>query len=225
MSGYVKINRSVLEHWIFRDAWKFRCWIDLISLANYSEQKVEIGGILMVCKRGELLRSLETLAGRWGCDKSKARRFLKLLESDGMVILKNETKTTRITICKYDDYQSDGNESETQTKRRQNAGETQTNPNNNNKKDNKEKKLEFQQRIAPFVEKYGRAMCNDFYLYWVETTKDNKLRWEKETAFDVSRRLANWHRNEQKFNNTSDGSNADDLMNNVLSKIQKNDTR
>jgi len=221
MSGYVRINRSVLEHWIFKDAWKFRCWIDLISLANYSDQKTDIGGVLMVCKRGETLRSLETLAGRWGCDKSKARRFLKLLESDGMVVLKNETRTTRITICKYDDYQSDNFESETQTKTKRKPDENQTNPNNKDKKDNKEKKVEFQQRIAPFVEKYGREMCNEFYLYWTETTKDNKLRWEKETEFDVSRRISNWHRNEQKFRSEESSVSGDELINNVMAKIGK----
>ena len=220
MSGYVKINRSVLEHWIFKDAWKFRCWIDLISLANYSEQKVEIGGMLFTCKRGESLRSLETLAQRWGCDKSKARRFLQLLQKDNMIVLKNETKTTRITICKYDDYQSDENGNETQTKRKRNADETLAHPNNKDKKDNKEKKVAFQLLIAPFVEKFGRDLCNDFYLYWTETTKDNKLRWEKETAFDVSRRLANWKKNDIKFS-SSDASSGDELMNNVMAKIKK----
>ena len=220
MSGYVKINRSVLEHWIFKDAWKFRCWIDLISLANYSEQKVEIGGMLFTCKRGESLRSLETLAQRWGCDKSKARRFLQLLQKDNMIVLKNETKTTRITICKYDDYQSDENGNETQTKRKRNADETLANLNNKDKKDNKEKKVAFQLLVAPFVEKFGRDLCNDFYLYWTETTKDNKLRWEKETAFDVSRRLANWKKNDIKFS-SSDASSGDELMNNVMAKIKK----
>ena len=220
MSGYVKINRSVLEHWIFKDAWKFRCWIDLISLANYSEQKVEIGGMLLTCKRGELLRSLETLAQRWGCDKSKARRFLRLLQKDNMIVLKNETRTTRITICKYDDYQGDNSEIETATKTKRNANENQTNPNNKGNKDNKEKKRDFQLLVAPFVEKFGRDLCNDFYHYWIETTKDNKLRWEKETAFDVSRRLANWKKNDIKFS-SNDASTGDDLMQNVMAKIKK----
>jgi len=218
-NGYVKISRAVLEHWIFKDAWKFRCWIDLISLANYTEQKVEINGVLMTCKRGETLRSLVTLSGRWGCDKSKARRFLKLLESDGMILLKNETRTTRITICKYDDYQSDNLQDETQTKRKRKPNETQTKTNNKDKKDNKEKKLDFQLILSDYVEQYGRDMCNEFYLYWTETTKDNKLRWEKETAFDISRRLANWNRNQIKFKNDFESGN--DVMNNVLLKIKK----
>jgi hypothetical protein len=218
MSGYVKINRSVLEHWIFKDAWKFRCWIDLISLANYTEQKVEISGALFTCKRGESLRSLETLAKRWGCDKSKVRRFLKLLEKDNMVILTNELKTTRITICKYEDYQSDENANATQVKRKQNASKTPAHPNN---KDNKVNKDKFKTDITPFLEKYGRDMCNEFYLYWTETTKDNKLRWEKETAFDISRRLANWKKNEKVFNKDTAMATGEDLMKNVLAKIGK----
>lgn len=64
-------------------------------------------------------------------------------------------------------------------------------------------------------------MCNEFYLYWTETTKDNKLRWEKETAFDVSRRIANWHRNDLKFRSEESSDTGDDLINNVMAKIGK----
>ena len=218
-NGYVKISRSVLEHWVFKDAWKFRCWIDLISLANFSEQKINIGGSLLICKRGETLRSLETLSNRWGCDKSKARRFLKLLELDEMILLKNEIKTTRITICNYDDYQSEQMDDESIMKSKRKAKEKQINPNNKDNKDNKDKRKDFQFNLSGYVEKYGRDLCNEFYLYWTETTKDNKLRWEKEIAFDISRRLSNWHRNQIKFSNDSESGN--DVMNNVLSKINK----
>jgi hypothetical protein len=81
--------------------------------------------------------SLDTLAKRWNCDKSKVRRFLKLLESDSMIELKSEHITTRLTICKYDTYQGERNADETQVKHKRNASETQMTPNKN---DNNEKK-------------------------------------------------------------------------------------
>ena len=102
MNGWIKIDRSIQDHWIFQDEWKFHKWLDLLLLVNFQETKVEISGEIFVCKQGETLRSLLTLSNRWKCSRSKARRFLKLLEKDQMIRLKDERKTTRITISNYD---------------------------------------------------------------------------------------------------------------------------
>ena len=51
-----------------------------------------------------------------------------MLENDEMIVLKNETVTTRLTICNYESYQTERNADETQMKRKRNAGETQTTP-------------------------------------------------------------------------------------------------
>ena len=51
-----------------------------------------------------------------------------MLEKDSMIVLKSETVTTRITICKYDTYQGERNDSETQVKHTRNASETQVKP-------------------------------------------------------------------------------------------------
>ena len=51
-----------------------------------------------------------------------------MLEKDSMIVLKSETVTTRLTICKYDTYQGERNDSETQVTRRRNASETQVKP-------------------------------------------------------------------------------------------------
>jgi hypothetical protein len=133
MKSWIKIDREITSHWIFSDPWKFRNWIDLLTLVNHQEQKVNIKGVILTCKRGETLCSLETLAKRWNCDKSKVRRFLKLLESDSMIVLKSEQITTRLTICKYELYQGERNANETKTKRKRNASETQMTPNKNEK--------------------------------------------------------------------------------------------
>jgi DNA replication protein DnaD len=141
MSGWIKLDREITSHWIFEDSWKFRNWIDLLTLVNHSEQKVNIKGTVLTCYRGQTLCSLDTFARRWKCDKSKVRRFLKLLEDDSMIELKSEHITTRLTICKYDTYQGDGNADETKVKRKRNADETQTTPNKNDNKEKNEKEL------------------------------------------------------------------------------------
>ena len=96
--------------------------------ANIEPKKVLIKGQLIEVERGEIVYSYETWANRWKINKSKVLRFLKMLEKDSMILLKSETVTTRITICKYDTYQGERNDSETQVKRTRNASETQVKP-------------------------------------------------------------------------------------------------
>jgi hypothetical protein len=173
MSGWIKLDREITSHWIFKDEWKFRNWIDLLTLVNHSEQKVNIKGAVLTCKRGETLCSLDTLARRWNCDKSKVRRFLKLLESDSMIELKSEHITTRLTICKYDTYQGERNEDETQVKRKRNASETQMTPNKNDKKENNNTIPEFSEFLAYALEKKPKINQQDLrlkYESWKESS-------------------------------------------------------
>lgn len=207
--GWIKIDRKIFGHWVYDDPWKFRNWIDLIGMANYSEKKVEIDSEIFVCNRGELLRSLKTLAMRWKCSKSKVRRFLQLLEKDSMIVVKNERKTTRITICKYDSYQID----ETATKRKRNADETQKDPNKNVKKITIE---ELKVSLSKKKGDYPDEMLKDFYLYWTEVSAKGKYRFQEQKAFSVERRLITWSRNQKKF---SQGEN--DLQNYVKNRLKK----
>ena len=96
--------------------------------ANIEPKKVLIKGQLLEVNRGEVIYSYETWANRWKINKSKVLRFLKMLEKDSMIVLKSETVTTRLTICKYDTYQGERNDIETQVKRTRNASETQVKP-------------------------------------------------------------------------------------------------
>lgn len=63
------------------------------------------------------------------------------------------------------------------------------------------KEIAFKKSIEPFIERYGKDTCNNFFLYWTEPNKSKtKLRYEMEKTWDISRRLANWARNEKNFN-------------------------
>jgi hypothetical protein len=55
------------------------------------------------------------------------------------------------------------------------------------------------QAIAPYVAKYGKVTCNEFFRYWAEPTASGKMRVNIEKAFDTSRRLATWQKNNSKF--------------------------
>ena len=128
MSGWIKIHRDIKSHWIWNNSEYLKWWMDILLEANYSPGKVVIKGTIYECERGEKLYSLDTWASRWNTNKSKVRRFLNMLQNDSMIVLKNETQTTRLTICNYDDYQDKNNDGETQMKRKRNASETHLTP-------------------------------------------------------------------------------------------------
>ena len=128
MSGWIKLHRQLNDHWIWQKPEFLKWWLDILMQANIEPKKVLIKGQVIEVSRGEVVYSYETWANRWKINKSKVLRFLKMLEKDSMIVLKSETVTTRITICKYDTYQGERNDSETQVKRNWNASETQVKP-------------------------------------------------------------------------------------------------
>lgn len=141
MSGWIKIHRSITNHWLYsekRTYSKLEAWYDMLMTVNYTDNKVLIKGNLYNVKRGQSILSLESWGKRWNWDKSKVRRFLNTLQTDNMIELKSDTITTQLTICNYESYQGERNADETRTKRKRNADETQTNLIEERKKENKE---------------------------------------------------------------------------------------
>ena len=99
--GFIKLDRSIFEHWIFQDAEKFRAFVDLIQLARWKEEKLLIGNELVIIPRGSYYTSELKLAERWGWSRKKTREFLKLLETEEMITKKGTTKGTMLTIENY----------------------------------------------------------------------------------------------------------------------------
>jgi hypothetical protein len=63
-----------------------------------------------------------------------------------------------------------------------------------------DRKQKFANNLKPFVEKYGREFIKDFYLYWSETTLNNKkMKYELEKTWSLERRLYKWESNAKKF--------------------------
>lgn len=108
MAGFIKIYRSIFEHWIFQDAERFKAFIDLIQLARWKDEKLLINNKLVTIPRGSYYTSELKLAERWGWSRHKTRDFLKLLESEGMISKKGTSQGTTLTIENYSFYQDEG---------------------------------------------------------------------------------------------------------------------
>lgn len=177
--GWISVHRDITSHWLYqekREFSKLEAWLDLLINVNHSEQKVMIKGSLFTVKRGESIMSLETWAKRWNWNKSKVRRFLQMLESDKMVVTKNERITTRLTICNYDSYQDARNADETQTKHKQNADETQMTPNNNDNNVNKENNISnYEEKIDFFINELAKETDYIKGMYQLHKLRPDRL--------------------------------------------------
>ena len=219
MSGWIKLHRQLNNHWLYTEKRKFsklEAWIDILFTVNFADTKTVIKGKLIEVKRGESILSLDSWSKRWNWDKSAVRRFFDLLQSDGMIVLKSETVTTRLTICNYESYQSEETKSETQMKRKRNADETHLTPIKEGKKNKEskegkedklnERKLKFAETLKDFSSIYPREMLKEFYEYWTEPNQSGtKFRKEMQKTWDLERRLKTWANNNNKFKHNQNG--------------------
>lgn len=143
MSGWVKTYRSLTEHWLWQDKpfSKGQAWLDLLLLVNHSPKKMLIDGRLQEIERGQAVMSVRKLCDRWGWSNTKVRRFLKLLESDGMINVKSDSKKTVINVVNYGVYQDSESDKTTQKRQSNDAEATQKHTNKNEKKEKNEKNI------------------------------------------------------------------------------------
>jgi len=187
MSGWIKIHRSITNHWLYTEKRvfsKFEAWNDILLTVNFTDAKTIIKGNLYEVKRGQSILSLDSWSKRWNWDKSKVRRFLNTLQLDNIVVIKSDTVTTQLTVCNYESYQGERNTVETPMKRTRNADDT-----NIRKKENKEvlftdfwkvydKSVDRKKCLEKFVklpEKDIELILEVLPIYITET-KDKKFR-------------------------------------------------
>ena len=105
MSGWIKLHRQVIDHWIWDDSQKFKWWIDMLLLTNHKDKKIVMGGELIVIKRGSFHTSELKLSERWNVSRNTVRKFLQLLEKDGMISTKKAKNGTTVEVHNYGVYQ------------------------------------------------------------------------------------------------------------------------
>lgn len=107
-TNFFKVDRDIQNHWLWHDKpfSKGQAWIDLILLAVHTPKKdFTRNGKLITKNRGEVHCSMVFLAQRWGWSRDKVRRFIRLLEAEGMCRVNATTDNTTLTIENYSIYQ------------------------------------------------------------------------------------------------------------------------
>lgn len=105
MTGWISLHRQIRNHWIWDDAEKLKWWLDILLLTNHTDKKSLYNNEVILIKRGTFKTSEVKLSERWGVSRNTIRKFLKLLESDEMIITEKTPYGTTIKVLNYNDYQ------------------------------------------------------------------------------------------------------------------------
>lgn len=201
MSGWIKIHRKFLEWEWFNKSEAVHLFMYMLLKANHKDGKWQ--GIEV--KRGQFISSLGNISNATGISVQTIRTILKKLEKTNEIELKSTSQFTIVTICKYECYQDQEEDTNKQLTNNQQTTNKRLTTNKNDK--NKEeynmpiRKQEFALKLASFVEVYGKEMIREFYEYWTEHGEhDKKMRFEKQSSFNIELRLRRWNKNVQERN-------------------------
>ena len=120
--GYIKLFRTIKEWGWYDDPSTLALWIHILVEANWKDS--EWHGELI--ERGSFVTSLQKLVVETGLSTRQVRTCLDRLVASHEIVREATSKWTKITICKYDDYQSSPT-GERQTNDTQTTNERQTN--------------------------------------------------------------------------------------------------
>lgn len=105
MIGWLRIYRQLLNWEWYNDANAFRLFMHLLLTANYEPKRWQ--GIEI--QSGQVVTGRKKLAKELGLSERNIRTSIERLKSTNEIAIKSTSKYSIITICKWEDYQGDGN--------------------------------------------------------------------------------------------------------------------
>jgi DNA-binding transcriptional MocR family regulator len=115
-------------------------------LANHEDKKTLFDGKPLVVKRGQRITSVRQLAERWHWGNDRTLKYLRMLESEKMIVKESDKRRTLITIVNYGVYNdmpntdknTDRTLTSTESEHCPNTDPSQTTMNNNDNNENNE---------------------------------------------------------------------------------------
>jgi hypothetical protein len=107
MSGYVRIHRSLIGHPAFRNDAEAMVFAWMVMRAAWKPVRVRYKERGIYLDRGQLAISVRDFAAAHERNKNWVTRILKRMRDEGMIETDAGTGVLVITICNYDEYQSD----------------------------------------------------------------------------------------------------------------------
>ncbi len=83
--GWIRVERGIVEHWVFSEADALKLWVYLLMSANYEDKSRMFNGRLTQVKRGQLIYGRHAVSQRLGISEAKLRRYMKQFIKDEMI--------------------------------------------------------------------------------------------------------------------------------------------
>lgn len=180
--GWILLHRKLQECQIWDNGQPFdmrSAWVDLLLLANHTDVEILFDYEPITVSRGQYLTSVRKLSARWSWSKDRTLKYLRLLESLGMIHRDSTNQRTLITIEKYDTYQTlqdttqDAKRTRVRTLRRHEAdtGKDTGSPQTNNEK-NEERMIKNEKNENKYYP--NDELLNKAFVDYVEFRKKIK---------------------------------------------------
>jgi len=188
MSGWIKIHRKFLDWEWFNKSEAVHLFMYLVLKANHKDgqwQGIDI-------KKGQFVTSFGKISADTGISLQTIRTLLKKFEKSNEINIQTTNKYSVVTICKYECYQKETEETNEQLTNKQQSTNNQLTT-NKNEKNNKEIYIpEFSEFLAYAVSQVPNVIQQEVKLKYdswiVNDWKDGN-----------NKKIVNW---KSKLNNT-----------------------
>jgi len=156
---------------------------------------------LIELDRGQFVTSLRKLSERWGWSRDTVRRFLTLLQSDGMIEVFCDTTKTVVTVANWDKLQA--REEKVRHECDTSATRIDTIKNNKNYKNDKKEEYEsdiwspgFNEFWSAYPKKVGKGAA---HKSWVKLKPSADLHRKILVAIANAKESEQWQRDEGRY--------------------------
>jgi hypothetical protein len=105
--GFALMHRQFMDSKLYKDSQAVHLWLHFVMKANYESKQVQtdIGSIMI--GRGQFLTGRPTLVTETGISDNKVKSLMETFSRNGMITKESFGRNfTRITLVKYDEFQS-----------------------------------------------------------------------------------------------------------------------
>ena len=197
--GWIKIHRQISQ-WEWYDCPPVFClFVHLLLMANWEQGKWHGKTV----KVGQLVTSREKLAQVTGLSIQNVRTAINKLRTTGEITTKATNQFTLITICNYDKYQCDCEESNQPTNQPLTINQPSIN-HNIRKKENKNKRLFIKptlQEVIDYCSERGNNIDAEQFIAYYESC--NWMRGKTHIT-DWKAAVRTWEKNQKHYHNGTD---------------------
>lgn len=202
-NGWIQLHRKFMEWEWYDDINTKVLFLHCLLKANHTDKNWR--GIPI--PRGSFLSSFGKLSDETGLSLQNVRTSINHLESTGELTRESTKHLTKLTVCKYDTYQSNEmtdnrqaniptNKPLTDDQHTPNTRLTTTNNDNNINNENniEEKRTRFDNSARKIFAKLDRMEEFANFTEWWTTLNQftDKMRWEEEPYFDLAKKARGW---------------------------------